>query len=83
MVYAAITLAVLGFAVGILFRLQVLMLVIGLLLIFSVVLSIGSGLNFSDALLTIITVQTVVQGTYFLGLIARAALGSYRPWHIL
>jgi hypothetical protein len=83
MAYAAIGLAVLGFAVGIMFRLQVLLIVIALLLLFSVVFAFGSGLSFSDALMTILAVQTVVQGSYFLGLIARAAVASHDPRHIL
>jgi hypothetical protein len=81
--YAAIALAVLGLAVGIMFRLQVLMIVIALLLLSSIVFVFGSGLNFFDGLLTIMVVQTVVQGSYFLGLIARAALASHGPRHIL
>jgi hypothetical protein len=81
--YAAIALAVLGLAVGIMFRLQVLLIVIALLLLSSIVFVFGSGLNFFDGLLTIMVVQTVVQGSYFLGLIARAALASHGPRHIL
>jgi hypothetical protein len=81
--YAAIALAILGLAVGIMFRLQVLLIVIALLLLSSIVFVFGSGLNFFDGLLTIMVVQTVVQGSYFLGLIARAALASHGPRHIL
>lgn len=83
MAYAAIGLALLGFAVGIIFRLQVLLIVIALLLLFSVAFAFGSGLSFSDALMTILAVQTVIQGSYFLGLIARAAVASHGPGHIL
>jgi hypothetical protein len=81
--YVAIALAILGFAVGIMFRLQVLLIVIALLLLFSIVFSFGSGLSFLDGLLTIMTAQTAVQGSYFLGLLARAALASRGPRHIL
>jgi hypothetical protein len=81
--YAAIGLAVLGFAVGIMFRLQVLLIVVGLLLLASILFALGSGLSFLDGLLTIMVVQTIVQGSYFLGLIARAALASHGPGHIL
>ena len=59
------------------------MIVIALLLLSSIVFVFGSGLNFFDGLLTIMVVQTVVQGSYFLGLIARAALASHGPRHIL
>jgi hypothetical protein len=57
--------------------------VIGLLLLFSIIFSLGTGLNFFDGLLTIMAVQTVVQGSYFLGLVARAALASHDPRQIL
>jgi hypothetical protein len=83
MEYAAIALAILGFAVGAVFRLQVLLLIVALLLLSSIVFSFGAELSFLDALLTIMAVQTVVQGSYFLGLIARAALESHGPRHIL
>jgi hypothetical protein len=81
--YAAIALAVLGFAIGALFRLQVILVVIALLLLFSIVLSFGSRLSFSDSLMMIMAVQTVVQGSYFLGLLARSALASHSQRHIL
>jgi hypothetical protein len=83
MEYAAIALAMLGFAIGALFRLQVILVVIALLLLFSIVLSFGSGLSFSDSLMMIMAVQTVVQGSYFLGLLARSALASHSQRHIL
>jgi hypothetical protein len=81
--YAAIALAMLGLAVGIMFRLQVLLIVIALLLLSSIVFAFGSGLGFFDGLLTIMVVQTVVQGSYFLGLIMRSALTSQASRHIL
>jgi hypothetical protein len=81
--YAAIGLAALGFAVGMMFRLQVLLIVVGLLLLVSILFSFSSGLSFLDSLLTIMVVQTIVQASYFLGLIARAALPSHGPRHIL
>jgi hypothetical protein len=83
MAYAAIGLALLGFEVGIMFRLQVLLIIIALLLLFSVTFAFGSGLSFSDALMTILAIQTVIQGSYFLGLMARAAVAAHGPRHIL
>ena len=82
MAYAPIALAMLGFAIGTLFRLQVLLVVIALLVPLSVAFSIGSGLSFSDGLIMIMMVQTIVQGSYFLGLLARA-LSSHSQRHIL
>jgi hypothetical protein len=81
--YAAIALALLGFAIGTLFRLQVVLIVIALLLLLSIVLSFGSGLSLSESLMIIMAVQTVVQGSYFLGLLARSALASHSQNHIL
>ncbi len=83
MAYAAIGLALLGFAVGIMFRLQVLLIIIALLVLFSIIFAFGSGLSFSDALMTILAIQTVIQGSYFLGLMARAVVTSHGPRHIL
>lgn len=83
MEYAAIAIAVLGFLVGTLFRLQVLLVVIALLLFSSVVYSLSWGLSWIDGLLTIMAAQTVIQSSYFLGLIARAALEPHDPQHIL
>jgi hypothetical protein len=83
MEYGAIVLAMLGFAIGTLFRLQVLLVVIALLLLFSVALSFGSGLSFLDSLMMILAVQTVVQGSYFLGLLARTVLAPHSQRHIL
>lgn len=81
--YAALALAILGFAIGTLFRLQVLLMLIALLLLFSIAFSFGSGLSFPSSLMTIMAVQTVVQGSYFLGLLARGAHASHREHHIL
>ena len=44
--YAAISLAILGFAVGAVFRLRVLILILALLLFASIVFSLASGFNF-------------------------------------
>lgn len=81
--YAAIAVALLGFAIGTFFRLQVLLVVIALLLLFSIVFSFSSGLSFSDSLFTIIAAQTVVQGSYVLGLLAQAAINSHSQRQIL
>jgi hypothetical protein len=81
--YAAIALATLGFAIGTLFRLQVLLFVIALLLLLSIAFSFGSGTSFFDSLMIIMAVQTVVQGSYFLGLVTRSAIASHSQRHIL
>ena len=72
MVYAAIALAFVGAAVGLVFRLKILLPVLGLLLIVSIAFSLERGFSFLDTALTIMIVQTILQGSYFLGLLIRA-----------
>jgi hypothetical protein len=72
MEFAAIALAVSGVAVGILFRLKILLPIIGLLLVASVAFSLARGVGFLDTALTIMAAQTILQGSYFLGLAIRA-----------
>ena len=84
MVYAAIALASVGVAVGLMFRLKILLPVLGLLLVVSVVFSLERGFSFLDTALTIMVVQTILQGSYFLGLVIRAVFASaYRMRPIL
>lgn len=84
MVYAAIALALMGVAVGLMFRLKILLPVLGLLLVVSVVFSLERGFSFLDTALTIMVVQTILQGSYFLGLIIRAVFASaYRMRPVL
>jgi hypothetical protein len=73
---AAIALAILGVAVGMVFRLKVLLSILALLLVVSIVLSIARGFTFLDTALTIIAVQGIVQASYVLGLVIRAVLDA-------
>jgi hypothetical protein len=76
---AAIALAVLGFAVGAMFRLKILLSIVALLLVVSLVFSLSSGFTFQGTALTILAAQCILQGSYFLGLVARAVLiAAYR-----
>jgi hypothetical protein len=63
-----------GAAVGLAFRLKVLLPVLALLLVVSVVFSLNRGFGFLDTALTIMVVQTILQASYFLGLVIRAVL---------
>jgi hypothetical protein len=84
MVYAAIALAIVGAAVGLVFRLKILLPVLALLLVVSVVFSLGRGFSFLDTALTIMVVQTILQASYFLGLVIRAVVtGTHRMRPIL
>jgi hypothetical protein len=73
MVNAAIALAIFGFAVGLIFRLKAFLPILALLLVVSFFFSLARGFTFLDTALTIMAAQSIVQGGYFLGLIARAA----------
>jgi hypothetical protein len=75
---AAIALAVLGFAVGLVFRLKVLLPILALLLIGSIGFSLERGFSFLETALTIMVVQSIVQGSYFLGLLVRAFFSPNR-----
>jgi hypothetical protein len=80
--YAAIILALIGFGIGALFRLKVLIAILVLLLVPSIVFSIANGFSFLDTALTIMSVQTITQGSYFLGVVART-VAAKRVRHIL
>jgi hypothetical protein len=71
---AAVALALLGFAVGMLFRLKILLPILLLLLVVSIIFSVAHGLTFLDTALTIMLAQAIVQGCYFLGLVIRFLL---------
>jgi hypothetical protein len=73
MEYAAVALAILGVAIGILFRLKVLLPIIGVLLLASIAFSLVAGYSFLDAASTMLVAQTILQGSYFVGLLLRAA----------
>ncbi len=70
--YAIAALAVIGFAVGVVFRLKVLLPILAILLVASVIFAVSRGYGIVDALLTIILVQIIVQAGYFLGIVLRA-----------
>jgi hypothetical protein len=69
---AAIALTILGFAVGVVFRLKTLLPILALLLIASTIFSVTHQFTFLDTALTIMAAQSLVQAGYFLGLVVRA-----------
>jgi hypothetical protein len=71
---AAIALVILGFAVGAVFRLKILLSILALVLVITIVFSVTRGFTFLDTALTIMAAQTIVQTSYFLGLVLRAVL---------
>jgi ABC-type iron transport system FetAB permease component len=81
---AAIALVILGFAVGAVFRLKILLLILALVLVVSIVFSVNRGFSFLDTALTIMAAQSIVQASYFLALVVRAiAAAAHRMRPIL
>jgi hypothetical protein len=81
---AAIALALLGFAIGLLFRLKVLLLFIAFLLVVSVIFSVAQDFTLLKAAMTIMAAQAILQSSYFLGLLTRAGFtAAHRPRSIL
>ena len=76
MTYAAIALAILGFAVGVLFRFRVLLPILLALLFVSIVFSLSRELSFFGLIWTIMVAQAIVQASYFLGLVTRTLLAA-------
>jgi hypothetical protein len=81
--YAAIAVAIFGFAVGLKFRLKILLLCVGVILIASIVFSISLGFGFLSTLLTTMAAQTILQSSYFLGLVVRSIFTTPRMRHVL
>ena len=74
--YAAITIAILGATGGLVFRVKVLLLIVALLLLLSITFSAASGFTFLQTTLTIVVAQTILQSTYFLGLLFRSVMDA-------
>jgi hypothetical protein len=81
--YAAIAIAIFGFAVGLKFRVKMLLFFVGATLIASIVFSVSSGFGFLKTLLTIMAAQTILQSSYFLGLVVQSILTTPRIRHVL
>lgn len=72
MVYTAIGLLLLGFAVGVISRLSILLLVVILMVPASILFAQLQGLRLLDGVLTLVVAQTIVQLSFVLGLATRA-----------
>jgi hypothetical protein len=84
MAYAAFMLALIGVAVGAVFRLKILLAFVGLLLVGSVVFSLAHDFSFLETALAIIVAQTILQGSYFLGLVIKALFtGEHRVRRVI
>jgi len=65
----------LGFAAGLVFRLNVLIVILVLLLFLSVGYGIAEHLGFFTSVLIVVGIQVIAQGCFFLGLVARSIIG--------
>jgi hypothetical protein len=81
--YAAITLAIMGFVVGLRFRLKVLLPIVVLLLIGSGIFAVLQGWHFFTTFLAIVAAQTILQVGYFSGILLRWAMGGRWNWRPL
>jgi hypothetical protein len=78
--YAALIVAITGFAVGMRFRVTALLPIIVLLLLVSILVPVLQSFSFLHTALVTILAQIIIQSCYFLGVVARAALtGLDRP----
>jgi hypothetical protein len=80
LVYAA--LAIVGFWAGLTVRLPTLLFVLGLVLLFSMLSALNSGFGFVGTAMTVVCMQAIVQACYFIGLVAKAAIGTHRIRHL-
>ena len=81
MEYAALLIALLGLVTGIMFRLRVLLTLIAVLLVITILVSIRSGFGFPGTALAIMVAQTILQGSYFLGLVLAAIASAVGREH--
>ncbi|MBV9562640.1 MAG: hypothetical protein JOY90_19695 [Bradyrhizobium sp.] len=65
-----------GFAIGTVFRLRMLLPILVLLLLLSILFALAGGFSFFQAVLLVVAVQAIVQSGYFAGLVARAVLAG-------
>jgi hypothetical protein len=73
---AAVALAIMGFAVGMMFRVRVLLPILLALLVVSAAFSLARGFTFLGTVLAIMGAQAIVQASYFLGVVARAIFAA-------
>jgi hypothetical protein len=75
---ALVAIALLGFAAGLVFRLNVLIVILVFLLFLSIGYAITQHFGILTSILTIFGAQVIAQGCYFLGLVARSIAGRRR-----
>ena len=79
--YMAIVLAIVGLVTGLMFRTRILLAIVALLLLVSVGFAVSSGYSFLNTALTVLIAQTILQASYFLGLVVAASFHRLVPRH--
>lgn len=72
MIYFAVGLALLGTAIGLVFRWKVLLPLIILVPFAAVIFSVAREASFEDAAIIVLGAEAILQGGYFLGLLIRS-----------
>ncbi len=72
MVYAAIAVALFGVTAGAVFRLKVLLVFVGIILVAAVIFSFFRSFSFLETALTIAVAESILQGAYFVGLVLKS-----------
>lgn len=67
MVFAALGLAILGLSAGLMSRLKVLLLLVGIVLLLSIGMSVRGGFSFLGSVAVVVIAQTILQFCYVLG----------------
>ncbi|MET0675220.1 MAG: hypothetical protein ABW175_05420 [Bradyrhizobium sp.] len=67
MVYAALGLTILGLSAGLMSRLKVLLLLVGIVLLLSIMISVRGGFSFLGSVAVIVIAQTILQSSYLVG----------------
>ena len=71
--YAAIAVAILGAAIGVTFRLRLLLGVVVIVLAITLIFALSHHYSFLDSLLIVVVAQALLQGGYFAGLVGRVS----------
>ena len=81
--YTAVGLSVVGFVVGLTLHLRAFLIFVGLVLIASIAYSVDAGFGFLSTFLNIMTAEAILQGSYFVGLVARSFFSRNGLWSTL
>ena len=81
MEYAALLIGLSGLVTGMMFRLRVLLTLVAALLVATIAVAIDSRYSFLGTALMILAAQTILQASYFLGLVLAALIAPAEQRH--